>query len=181
MFPPGSYWNLGLPDSWYGTLEWQYPPEQRMGAYEEEGRAVNHIKAGIITADRVVTVCVGVGGCGCECLLHQGRHYHGRPCCHGMWVWVWVWVSTTSRPSLSRQAVMSWYVCVWGWVWVWVSTTAGIITADRVVTVCWYVCVGGWVWVGVSVNVYHIKAGIITADRVVTVCVGVGRCGCGWV
>lgn len=27
-----------------------------MGAYEEEGRAVNHIKAGIITADRVVTV-----------------------------------------------------------------------------------------------------------------------------
>jgi len=60
---------------------------------------------------------------------------------------------------------------------------AGIITADRVVTVCWYVCVGGWVWVGVgvSVNVYHIKAGIITADRVVTVCVGVGRCGCGWV
>lgn len=58
VFPPGSYWNLGLPDSWYGTLEWQYPPDQRMGAYEEEGRAVNHIKGGIITADRIVTVGV---------------------------------------------------------------------------------------------------------------------------
>ena len=43
-----------------------------MGAYEEEGRAVNHIKAGIITADRVVTVCVGVGGCecGCKCVYY---------------------------------------------------------------------------------------------------------------
>ena len=37
----------------------QYPPEQRMGAYEEEGRAMNHLKAGIITADRIVTVSPG--------------------------------------------------------------------------------------------------------------------------
>eukprot|EP00983_Pelagomonas_calceolata_P110063 1159626-Pelagomonas_calceolata.AAC.4 len=61
VFPPGSYWSLGLPDNWYGTLEWQYPPEQRMGAYEEEGRAVNHIKGGIITADRIVTRNLEIG------------------------------------------------------------------------------------------------------------------------
>jgi hypothetical protein len=24
--------------------EWQYPPHQRQGSYEEEGRAVNHLK-----------------------------------------------------------------------------------------------------------------------------------------
>lgn len=27
-----------------------------MGSYEEQGRAVNHMKAGLTTADRVVTV-----------------------------------------------------------------------------------------------------------------------------
>jgi glycogen synthase len=30
-----------------------------MGAYEEEGRAMNHLKAGIITTDRIVTVSPG--------------------------------------------------------------------------------------------------------------------------
>jgi len=92
VFPPGSYWNLGLPDNWYGTLEWQYPPDQRMGAYEEEGRAVNHIKAGIITADRIVTVraqpqeaCVGYGVVEGEKGLRvwsamSGRALTVRPC-----------------------------------------------------------------------------------------------------
>ncbi|CAG9461329.1 unnamed protein product [Pedinophyceae sp. YPF-701] len=56
VFPPGTFKDLGLPDQWYGCLEWQYPPHQRMGAYEEEGRAVNTMKAAIITCDRVVTV-----------------------------------------------------------------------------------------------------------------------------
>lgn len=45
----------------YPALEWQYPPHQRQGSYEEEGRSVNHMKAGIITADRVVTVSRGDG------------------------------------------------------------------------------------------------------------------------
>ena len=44
VFPPGTYSQLGLPGHWYQALEWQYPPEQRLGAYEEEGRAVNHLK-----------------------------------------------------------------------------------------------------------------------------------------
>lgn len=34
----------GLPGHWYGALEWQYPPHQRQGSYEEEGRAVNTMK-----------------------------------------------------------------------------------------------------------------------------------------
>jgi len=88
------------------------------------GVSVNHIKACIITADRVVTVCVGVGGCecGCGCPPHQGRHYHGRPCCHGMCVWVGVGVSVGVSVSVNH-------------------IKACIITADRVVTVC--VGVGG--------------------------------------
>lgn len=44
VFPPGTFKQLGLPGNWYGSLEWQYPPHQRQGAYEEEGRAVNTLK-----------------------------------------------------------------------------------------------------------------------------------------
>ncbi len=44
VFPPGSFDQLGLPGDWYKALEWQYPPHQRQGAYEEEGRAVNTLK-----------------------------------------------------------------------------------------------------------------------------------------
>ena len=44
MFPPTSYAEYGLPGEWYGALEWQYPPHQRQGSYEEEGRAVNTMK-----------------------------------------------------------------------------------------------------------------------------------------
>lgn len=62
VFPPGTYAGLDLPGDWYKCLEWQYPPHQRQGAYEEEGRAVNHMKAGITTADRVVTVSAGYAG-----------------------------------------------------------------------------------------------------------------------
>ena len=36
---------LGLPSEWYGALEFQYPPHQRQGSYEEEGRAINTMKA----------------------------------------------------------------------------------------------------------------------------------------
>jgi len=77
VYPPGTFASLGLPDWWYGAVEYQYPPHLRQGAYEEEGRSVNHLKGGIITADRVVTVSPGyseeiktyLGGWGMEGML----------------------------------------------------------------------------------------------------------------
>jgi len=39
VFAPGTFSSLHLPGPWYGALEFQYPPHQRMGSYEEEGRA----------------------------------------------------------------------------------------------------------------------------------------------
>jgi hypothetical protein len=39
VFAPGTFGSLHLPGPWYGALEFQYPPHQRMGSYEEEGRA----------------------------------------------------------------------------------------------------------------------------------------------
>ncbi|GBF98815.1 soluble starch synthase chloroplastic [Raphidocelis subcapitata] len=52
-------------------------PHQRQGSYAEEGRSVNHLKAGIATADRLLTVSPGysteittyLGGWGLEGLL----------------------------------------------------------------------------------------------------------------
>lgn len=44
VYPPGSFKLLGMPGNWYTALEWQYPPHQRQGAYEEEGRAINTMK-----------------------------------------------------------------------------------------------------------------------------------------
>lgn len=44
VFPPKTFAMYGLPGHWYGALEWQYPPHQRQGSYEEEGRAVNTMK-----------------------------------------------------------------------------------------------------------------------------------------
>ena len=38
---------LELPGNWYPALEWQYPPHQRQGSYEEEGRCVNTMKVGL--------------------------------------------------------------------------------------------------------------------------------------
>eukprot|EP00884_Botryococcus_braunii_P000866 jgi/Botrbrau1/10780/Bobra.0119s0006.1 len=82
VFPPSSFNALGLPGDWYKALEWQYPPHQRQGAYEEEGRAVNTLKGGLTTADRVVTVSPGYateiqsypGGCDLQGLL-SSRSY----------------------------------------------------------------------------------------------------------
>ena len=45
VFAPGTFAMLGLPSEWYGALEFQYPPHQRQGSYEEEGRAINTMKA----------------------------------------------------------------------------------------------------------------------------------------
>ncbi|EFJ41340.1 hypothetical protein VOLCADRAFT_98674 [Volvox carteri f. nagariensis] len=77
VFPPGTFASLDLPHQWYGCLEWQYPPHQRQGSWAEEGRSVNHLKAGLTTADRIVTVSAGyaeeiktyLGGWGMEGIL----------------------------------------------------------------------------------------------------------------
>eukprot|EP00892_Ulva_mutabilis_P008623 jgi/Ulvmu1/6132/UM027_0110.1 len=82
VYSPSTFESLGLPGDWYGALEWQYPPEQRMGAYEEEGRAINTLKGAITTADRIIAVSPGyayeiqtpLGGWGMEMLL-GGRQY----------------------------------------------------------------------------------------------------------
>jgi starch synthase len=59
------------------AMEYQYPPHLRQGAYEEEGRSVNTLKAGISVADRLVTVSPGyaeeirtwLGGWGMEGMI----------------------------------------------------------------------------------------------------------------
>ena len=43
-FPPPAMLSMACRGDWYGALEWQYPPHQRQGSYEEEGRAVNTMK-----------------------------------------------------------------------------------------------------------------------------------------
>lgn len=81
VFPPHTFKDLGLPPQWYGACEYQYPPHQRQGSYAEEGRSVNHLKAGIATADRLLTVSPGysneittyLGGWGLEGLLGARR------------------------------------------------------------------------------------------------------------
>ena len=60
VFSPSSFGDLRLPGPWYGAMEYQYPPEQRQGSYEEEGRAINTLKGAITTADRIVAVSPGV-------------------------------------------------------------------------------------------------------------------------
>eukprot|EP00891_Asterochloris_glomerata_P005435 jgi/Astpho2/5435/Aster-07383 len=82
VFSPSTFGMLELPGNWYPALEWQYPPHQRQGSYEEEGRCVNTMKAGISCADRVVTVSPGYaweiqtpeGGWGMEHML-RSRSY----------------------------------------------------------------------------------------------------------
>ena len=96
VFSPSSFAGLGLPGGWYSALEWQYPPHQRMGSYEEEGRAVNTLKAGITTADRVVTVSPAYayeiqtpeGGWGLEGLL-ASRAYALNGVLNGIDTVVW--------------------------------------------------------------------------------------------
>jgi hypothetical protein len=79
VHPPSTFDSLGLPGWWYPALEYQYPPHLRQGAYEEEGRSVNHLKGGLVTADRVMTVSPGyaeeiksyLGGWGMEGVINQ--------------------------------------------------------------------------------------------------------------
>lgn len=59
VYAPGTFELLSLPGTWYGAVEFQYPPHLRQGAYEEEGRCINTLKGGIATADRIVTVSPG--------------------------------------------------------------------------------------------------------------------------
>ncbi|CAA7402504.1 unnamed protein product [Spirodela intermedia] len=56
--PDTTFPNLGLPSEWYGALEWVYPTWSRAHALDP-GKAVNILKAAIVTADRIVTVSQG--------------------------------------------------------------------------------------------------------------------------
>ena len=77
--PSTTFPNLGVPNEWYGALEYKYP--EHMRAHElDEGLVVNILKSAIATCDRVLTVSQGYayeittpeGGKGMEGLL-QGR------------------------------------------------------------------------------------------------------------
>ncbi|XP_024524899.1 starch synthase 1, chloroplastic/amyloplastic [Selaginella moellendorffii] len=76
--PSTTYGNLGLPPDWYGALEWVFPNWARAHALDK-GEAVNHLKGGIVTADRILTVSQGYawemttaeGGFGLDGLLRS--------------------------------------------------------------------------------------------------------------
>ncbi|GLU21271.1 hypothetical protein SLE2022_374170 [Rubroshorea leprosula] len=56
--PAASYKNLGLPQEWYGALEWVFPTWARTHALDT-GEAVNVLKGAVVTADRILTVSEG--------------------------------------------------------------------------------------------------------------------------
>ncbi|KAJ4850800.1 Starch synthase 1, chloroplastic/amyloplastic [Turnera subulata] len=56
--PAVTYKNLGLPNEWYGALEWVFPTWARTHALDT-GEAVNVLKGAIVTSDRVLTVSKG--------------------------------------------------------------------------------------------------------------------------
>lgn len=71
-----SFSNLGVPQEWYGALEWVFPEWARLHALDK-GEAVNHLKGAVVTSDRILTVSQGYaweittpeGGCGLDKLL----------------------------------------------------------------------------------------------------------------
>ena len=76
--PATTFPNLGVPNEWYGALEYKYP--EHMRAHElDEGLVVNILKSAIATCDRVLTVSQGYafeittpeGGKGMEGLLQS--------------------------------------------------------------------------------------------------------------
>ncbi|KAL4204766.1 hypothetical protein AMTRI_Chr01g111450 [Amborella trichopoda] len=78
--PATTFGNLGLPPEWYGALEWVFPTWARKHALDR-GEAVNPLKGGIVTADRIVTVSQGYaweittaeGGTGLDELLRSRK------------------------------------------------------------------------------------------------------------
>ncbi|KAK8560993.1 hypothetical protein V6N13_026426 [Hibiscus sabdariffa] len=78
--PAVTYKNLGLPQEWYGALEWVFPTWARTHALDP-GEAVNILKGAIVTADRILTVSKGYaweittveGGYGLDELLSSRR------------------------------------------------------------------------------------------------------------
>lgn len=53
--PATNFTKLGVPQEWYGALEWVFPTWARAHALDK-GEAVNFLKGAIVTADRIVTV-----------------------------------------------------------------------------------------------------------------------------
>eukprot|EP00250_Pteridium_aquilinum_P011159 c19873_g1_i1 orf=306-2249(-) len=76
--PATSFNNLGVPEDWYGALEWVFPTWARAHALDK-GEAVNLLKGAVVTADRIVTVSQGYaweittveGGWGLDGLLRS--------------------------------------------------------------------------------------------------------------
>jgi len=79
--PATTFSNLGVPDNWYGALEYQYPTHMRAHALDL-GLVVNILKGAIATSDRVLTVSQGYayeittpeGGKGMEGLLQSRQN-----------------------------------------------------------------------------------------------------------
>jgi len=79
--PATTFPNLGVPNEWYGALEYQYPEHMRAHALDK-GLVVNILKGAIATSDRVLTVSEGYafeittpeGGKGMEGLLLSRKH-----------------------------------------------------------------------------------------------------------
>jgi len=57
-FPPDTFNQLGLPSDWYNCLGWRFLERAHMACYSY-GHAINYMKAGLTTADRIVTVSPG--------------------------------------------------------------------------------------------------------------------------
>ncbi|CAN4085707.1 unnamed protein product [Withania somnifera] len=56
--PAATYTNFGLPQEWYGALEWIFPTWARAHALDT-GETVNVLKGAIAVADRILTVSQG--------------------------------------------------------------------------------------------------------------------------
>jgi hypothetical protein len=75
VFPPKTFATYALPGHWYGVLEWQYPPHQRQGSYEEEGRAVNTMKVGMADASYGIAMLYST----CDNGRMQPAWWHAQP------------------------------------------------------------------------------------------------------
>jgi len=72
---------LGLPDEWYGAVEWVFPEHMRQHELDQ-GLAINPLKGALVTCDRILTVSqgyayeitTGEGGFGLDGLLRGRQH-----------------------------------------------------------------------------------------------------------
>uniref|UniRef100_A0A061R363 starch synthase n=1 Tax=Tetraselmis sp. GSL018 TaxID=582737 RepID=A0A061R363_9CHLO len=80
-FPPDTFNQLGLDGRWYNSMGWQFMERAHMACYSY-GHAVNYMKAGLVNADRVVTVSPGYayeiatpeGGWGMDGIIRERQY-----------------------------------------------------------------------------------------------------------